>query len=55
MIYGNEPLSAEAVESWLMEAYTRASGNLEGLSSLLSPPPGPGSEIKVLLLRKTQA
>ncbi|MDQ3001655.1 MAG: zf-HC2 domain-containing protein [Fibrobacterota bacterium] len=55
MIYGKEPLSDQAVESWLTEAYTRATGNLEGLSTLLSPPPGPGSEIKVLLLRKTQA
>lgn len=55
MIYGKEPLADQAVESWLTEAYTRASGNLEGLGTLLSPPPGPGSEIKVLLLRKTQA
>ncbi len=41
MIYGSGPLAGGAVESWLMEAYTRASGNLEGLTSLLSPPPGP--------------
>jgi hypothetical protein len=62
MIYGNAPLAGEAVEGWLMEAFTRASGNLEGLTSVLSPPPGSAggadkgkSEIKSLLLRKTQA
>ncbi|MEO6097582.1 MAG: hypothetical protein ABIW76_18780 [Fibrobacteria bacterium] len=66
MIYSPGPLAGEAVESWLMGAFTRASGNLEGVASLLAPPPGPldsgapdtirgGSEIKTLLIRKTQA
>jgi hypothetical protein len=41
MVFGAEPLSGSAVESWLMGAYTRASGNLEGMPSLLPPPPGP--------------
>ena len=41
MIYGPGPMAGEAVEGWLMEAFTRASGNLEGLTSLLSPLPGP--------------
>lgn len=71
MIYSPAPLAGEAVESWLKEAFTRASGNLEGMASLLAPPPGPGdsgaagragapgdyrggSEIKTLLIRKTQ-
>jgi hypothetical protein len=40
MVFGAEPLSGSAVESWLMGAYTRASGNLEGMPSLLPPPPG---------------
>jgi hypothetical protein len=44
MIYGAGPLADGAVESWLMEAFTRASGNLEGLTSLLSPPPQPSPE-----------
>lgn len=39
MVYGSGPLNDSAVESWLTEAYTRASGNLEGLTSVLSPPP----------------
>ena len=69
MIYSPGPLAGEAVESWLMGAFTRASGNLEGVASLLSPPPGAGdsgaagapgasrsgSEIRTLLIRKTQA
>jgi hypothetical protein len=78
MIYSPGPLAGEAVESWLMGAFTRASGNLEGVASLLDTPPGPadsgaagglgsagnagasgafrgGSEIKTLLIRKTQA
>jgi hypothetical protein len=69
MIFGSEPLSGGAVEGWLTEAFTRASGNLEGLVSRLSPPPGNpggpggegkttvkgGAEVKTLLLRKTQA
>jgi hypothetical protein len=59
MIFGAAPLSGEAVESWLTGAYTRASGNLEALPSVLSPPPGSGDKapagIKTLLLRKTQA
>ncbi|MEO7425388.1 MAG: hypothetical protein ABI036_09385 [Fibrobacteria bacterium] len=68
MVFGAEPLSGSAVESWLMGAYTRASGNLEGMPSLLPPPPGlpggalpgpPGkagaSVVKTLLLRKSQA
>ncbi|MDB5105980.1 MAG: hypothetical protein JWP91_3669 [Fibrobacteres bacterium] len=67
MIYGPEPLAGGAVESWLMEAFTRASGNLEGLTSVLPPPPGSTAsapagtdraakpEFKSLLLRKTQA
>lgn len=55
-IFGSEPLSGGAVESWLTEAFTRAAGNLDGLTSQLAPPPGPpGAEIKTLLLRKTQA
>lgn len=57
MIFGAVPLSGEAVESWLTGAYTRASGNLEALPSLLPPPPGSGDKapagIKTLLLRKT--
>lgn len=40
MIYGAAPLTGSAVENWLLEAYTRAAGNLEGLTSLLPPPPG---------------
>jgi hypothetical protein len=72
MIFSTAPLAGEAVESWLMGAFTRASGNLEEVASLLAPPPGPGdsgaalsagtpgdyrvgSEIKSLLIRKTQA
>ena len=43
MIYGSGPLSDSAVESWLTEAYTRAAGNLEGLTSVLSPPPVPAA------------
>ena len=39
MIYGSGPLEDTAVESWLTEAFTRASGNLEGLTPVLSPPP----------------
>lgn len=58
MIFGASPLSGEAVESWLAGAFTRASGNLEALPSLLPPPPGSGGKsaagIKTLLLRKTQ-
>jgi hypothetical protein len=42
MIYSPGPMAGEAVESWLKEAFTRASGNLEGMASLLAPPPGPG-------------
>ena len=57
MIFGASPLSGEAVESWLTGAFTRASGNLEALPSLLPPPPGSGekaaSGIKTLLLRKS--
>lgn len=60
MIFSPGPLAGEAVESWLMGAFTRASGNLEGITSLLAPPPGSGdyrvgSEIKSVLIRKTQA
>lgn len=66
MIYGSGPLEDTAVESWLMEAYTRASGNLEGLTSVLSPPPvtkvsasskaaAGKAEVKTLLIRKTRA
>ncbi|MDB5051064.1 MAG: hypothetical protein JWO30_4135 [Fibrobacteres bacterium] len=40
MIFGSLPLTGGGVEGWLTEAYTRASGNLEGLVSRLSPPPG---------------
>jgi hypothetical protein len=43
MIYGSGPLAGDAVERWLTEAYTRASGNLEGIASLLAPPPGPSA------------
>ena len=59
LILGTEPLAGEAVESWLTGAFTRASGNLEGLPSLLTPPPGSSpkapADIKTVLLRKTQA
>ncbi len=59
MIFGAAPLAGEAVESWLTGAFTRASGNLEALPSVLTPPPGSAPKtpagIKTLLLRKTQA
>ncbi|HKP96883.1 MAG TPA: hypothetical protein VJ385_14095 [Fibrobacteria bacterium] len=56
MIFGSGPLTGGEVESWLTGAFTRASGNLEGLVSLLPAPPGPaGAKVKTLLLRKSQA
>jgi hypothetical protein len=58
MIFSAAPLTGEAVEGWLTGAFTRASGNLEALPSLLPPPPGSGDKspagIKTLLLRKSQ-
>jgi hypothetical protein len=57
MFFSAAPLSGEAVESGLTEAYTRASGNLEALPSLLKPPAGSGPKaaFKTLLIRKSQA
>jgi hypothetical protein len=62
MIFGSQALTGAEVERWLMEAYTRASGNLEALASRLPPPPGRdptsegkgGDEIRTLLLRKSR-
>jgi hypothetical protein len=62
MVFGTRSLTGAEVESWLMGAYTRASGNLEALASKLPPPPGhaaategkAGDEIRTLLLRKSQ-
>lgn len=55
LIYSSQPLTGDALESWLQGAFTRASGNLEALAGALPVPPGSRSVAKGLLLRKARA
>ncbi|GEM_PF-2423700 len=54
LVYGSQPLTGSALESWLQGAFTRASGNLATLAGALPAPPGAHSVAKGLLLGKAK-